>query len=207
MALFFTADQHFGHFPILRSCARPFPDVPAMNAALVEAWNSVVGPDDDVYHLGDFAYKARRADLAAIFDSLNGNKYLLKGNHDHRDVLRLPWKGFLPAIHEMEHEGEMLVLSHYPMRSWNKSRYGARNLFGHVHGRIPMTRQSIDVGVDSHGYAPVPLSRLVALMNSCPPAVYANESPIHSYAGLDPEPWRDPALDLDEAAAPAPGGP
>lgn len=57
MAVFFTSDTHFGHGGALGLYHRPFPSVPAMNAAIVEKWNETVGPDDVVWHLGDFAIR------------------------------------------------------------------------------------------------------------------------------------------------------
>ena len=55
MALWLTSDLHFGHENIIRYCDRPFADVDAMNRALVDRWNEVVGDDDVVWVLGDFA--------------------------------------------------------------------------------------------------------------------------------------------------------
>ena len=44
MAVFFTADTHFGHGGALGLFRRPFASVAAMDEALVETWNTVVGP-------------------------------------------------------------------------------------------------------------------------------------------------------------------
>lgn len=54
MAIFFTADTHFSHDSIIRFCDRPFRDTQDMDEALVANWNRRVGPDDTVFHLGDF---------------------------------------------------------------------------------------------------------------------------------------------------------
>lgn len=81
MALFFTSDTHFGHANIINLSNRPFADVQEMNEALVANWNSVVGPDDFVYHLGDVALGPIRDSLEYI-RRLNGYKMLIIGNHD-----------------------------------------------------------------------------------------------------------------------------
>ena len=53
-------------------------DIQAHDKALVENWNKIVGKNDRVYILGDFAFRNHLDYLLA----LNGNKILIKGNHD-----------------------------------------------------------------------------------------------------------------------------
>ena len=87
--IFLTADTHFGDPHILRQ--RAFPSLDAHDATLIARWNATVGPDDDVWHLGDFAAGASRARCREIFDALAGRKHLVAGNHDTNRVLELPW--------------------------------------------------------------------------------------------------------------------
>ena len=54
---FFTADPHFGHANIIRSCSRPFKDAEEMDRTLIDNWNACVGEEDAVFILGDFCYK------------------------------------------------------------------------------------------------------------------------------------------------------
>lgn len=61
MKVWFTADTHFGHRNILKHCDRPFGSVKEMDEALIAMWNAVVGLNDDVWHLGDFAYRSAQA--------------------------------------------------------------------------------------------------------------------------------------------------
>lgn len=58
--VFFTSDHHFGHKLIIDFESRPFNDVEQMNEVMIESWNSVVNPDDKVFHLGDFSFLIRR---------------------------------------------------------------------------------------------------------------------------------------------------
>ena len=63
--IFITSDHHFGHENIIKHCSRPFRNADEMDATMVDRWNEVVGPDDDVYIAGDFSHKrcpAERAD-------------------------------------------------------------------------------------------------------------------------------------------------
>ncbi len=165
MTTFFTADTHFGHAGILRS--RPFVTIAEHDDALVARWNARVGPDDDVWHLGDFACGASRERCAAIFACLNGTKRLVQGNHDTNRVLGLPWAA--PPVHHIRivvrnraGEEARLYLGHYPMRSWPGLFRGTRHLFGHTHATLPGTTQSCDVGVDAWGFAPASLDEILA---------------------------------------------
>ena len=53
---FWTADLHLSHTRILELCPlRPWNNPEAMNRGLVDRWNQVVGPEDEVWVVGDFA--------------------------------------------------------------------------------------------------------------------------------------------------------
>ena len=39
---YFTADQHFGHFNIIRLSHRPFASLDEMNEAMIAKWNAKV---------------------------------------------------------------------------------------------------------------------------------------------------------------------
>lgn len=64
--VYFTSDTHFYHSNIIDFCKRPFKNVEDMNETLIENWNRVVGQDDIVFHLGDFAWE----------DPMNGPRFL-----------------------------------------------------------------------------------------------------------------------------------
>ncbi|MBA9069825.1 calcineurin-like phosphoesterase family protein [Methylobacterium sp. RAS18] len=161
MTIFFTSDTHFGDPRILRIDRRPFPDLPAHDAALVETWNAVVGPDDTVWHLGDFALGPPPERIAALLGALNGHKHLIVGNNDGPATLSAP--GWTSVTHyaETEVEGRRLVLCHYAFRTWNGLGRGAINLHGHSHGRLKPIPRQYDVGVDAQGLAPVTLDQIL----------------------------------------------
>lgn len=62
------------------------------NAWLVHRWNNVVGPNDLVLHLGDFAFRG----MQEIIPQLNGVKILILGNHDRKGPN--VYKGFAHVI-------------------------------------------------------------------------------------------------------------
>lgn len=160
MQSWFTADTHFGHGSLRALMRRPFATTAAMNQGLAEAWNGVVGPGDEVWHLGDFA--VGHPDPGGLLAGLRGTKHLVWGNNDPPPVRALAgWASVQPFI-ELEREGRALVLCHYPLRSWNGQGRGAWNLHGHSHGRLKPLPRQFDVGVDPRGYRPVRLGELGA---------------------------------------------
>ena len=172
MAVFFTSDHHFGHMKIIEHCRRPFADVDHMNHQLVRRWNEVVGPDDEVWHLGDFAYRCHPRTMANLFNSLNGRKHLVTGNHDNGATCSLRWASRPVPYAELslaigDDPGNPakltpFILFHYGMRVWNQKRRGAIHLYGHSHDRLPDLDRSCDVGVDSWDYRPVGIQQLLA---------------------------------------------
>ncbi|MEH2536477.1 MULTISPECIES: metallophosphoesterase [unclassified Bradyrhizobium] len=171
MSTFLIADPHFFHAGIIRLCQRPFADVREMNNVLKMSWNAVVGDNDDVIVLGDFAHRAGDAkELRALFDSLQGRKHLVIGNHDGPNTLALPWATPPKDILLCSVESTRLVLCHYAMRVWPSMRKGSTlHLFGHSHGRLAGTQRSADIGVDVLGWAPLRLNQIKAHLAKLPP--------------------------------------
>ena len=162
MTNWYTADLHFGHESIIRLCGRPFRDADHMEAVILENLWSCVGPQDDLWILGDFAMgRNSRNDewLRHRFDQLPGlRRHLVVGNHDRAMTLRLPWDSVSHFL-DVRDDPDCLpnTLCHYPMVTWNHSRRGALQLFGHVHNNWKGTRNSVNVGVDVFDYMPAQL--------------------------------------------------
>lgn len=155
---FFTSDQHFGHAGIIDSCARPFADSAEMDRAMIEAWNSVVTPADDVWFLGDFAHRSDADYARKVFHKLNGSKNLIVGNHDKLSI-DLPWVSKHLMVTEFI-DGQAVFMCHYPMREWPGLHAGVVHFYGHSHSRMPSSRNAIDVGVDNIGFVPQSLAQL-----------------------------------------------
>jgi calcineurin-like phosphoesterase family protein len=168
--ILFTSDTHFGHDNIIKHCARPFASAAAMDAALIANWNAAVAPDDTVWHLGDFSYKAAHAP-ADYLRQLNGHKHLLWGNHDSEQSRAAPGWASSQAYAEVTVEDTRLVLFHYSLKTWHRVARGALQLYGHSHGRMTGDRQSCDVGVDSWDFRPVSLAAIKARLDKLPPWV------------------------------------
>ena len=171
MKQFITSDTHFFHNNIIRYCNRPYRSVVEMNEDLIAKWNNVVGPDDEIYHLGDFCF-GNFAKAQSVFDRLNGKKILLRGNHDPKHVLDLGWLNVHNYLY-LTHGPVQLYLSHYP---------GAKHradiaLHGHEHGNGHQTRHQVDVGVDCWNMSPMLIDDLLEVAKTFPTTVDAERKP------------------------------
>ncbi|MCF4165509.1 metallophosphoesterase family protein [Zavarzinia compransoris] len=143
---FFTSDTHFGHERMVR--LRGFASKDAMDAALIERWNRIVGPDDTVHHLGDVSFR-NTSETRDILERLNGTLHLVEGNHDSRQIRNLPRWASVSQIAEIKLDGLPAVLCHFRMAVWNRSHHGALHFHGHCHGAMAGDSQCLDVGVDT----------------------------------------------------------
>ena len=175
MRTFFTADTHFFHQNIIKYCSRPFDHADEMNEVIIRNWNNVVTPQDEIYHLGDFAFCP--PDKAAnIARRLNGKKYLIRGNHDKTKTVQalepfFEWvkDTYLATVQDKQSQygNQQVWLSHYCHLVWPQQHYGVWHLFGHSHGmcEVPFTAKSLDVGVDSHMFYPVSYEQIKIYMS------------------------------------------
>lgn len=135
MATYFIADLHFGHKNTLGYDNRPWQTIEENDRELINRWNNTVGMDDDVYILGDISwYNASRT--IEIFNQLNGNKYLIRGNHDKKVLKSREVQALFVEItdyKEIDFGYLKLILSHYPILTFNGHFYNHVMLYGHVH--------------------------------------------------------------------------
>lgn len=155
MSIYFTADTHFGHQNIIKYSNRPFITSEEMDEKIIENWNKTIDYSDTVYHLGDiFLCDEHRA--LSIIKRLNGNIFLIKGNHEKTAFKVKDRFGWIRDYFETYIEDQCITMFHYPMMSWNKAHHGAWALHGHCHNslqphvdKIYTNAKILDVGVDS----------------------------------------------------------
>lgn len=189
---FYTSDQHFGHTNIIGLCDRPFRNADEMGDYIMAQWNSLVGPTDTVWVLGDVALGNTALELERI-KGLNGVKHLVAGNHDrcwehHKPKRRRGWlqryldAGFVSvsSYHNTTIGAHQVGLCHFPYQgdSHPEDRYreyrpidrGGWLIHGHIHEKRRVDRQGrmINVGVDVWGFKPVPESVLETIINNTP---------------------------------------
>ncbi len=164
--IFFTSDTHYGHKKVLEYSKRPFPDVESMERELVARWNSVVGHDDVVYHLGDFAFQRPRT-FPALIGRLNGCEiHIVPGNHDNKDVRKKLAKCdrviMEPMYVRLKVPSHRIILCHFPIESWDQMKHGSIHIHGHSHGGSRQVPNRFDAGVDCNDFTPRSLDYFLA---------------------------------------------
>lgn len=167
--IFLISDTHFGHSNILSfkrtdgSPLRPgFDGIKVHDLKLIENWNSVVGKQDKVYHLGDVGF-TNFPYIKNIFDALNGTKVLIKGNHDNFKLSQ-----YMQIFKDVRatHVLDKWVLSHVPIHTQSLDRWKG-NLHGHLHEHKVMWNNNADedlryvnLCVEHINYTPVPFEEI-----------------------------------------------
>jgi calcineurin-like phosphoesterase family protein len=158
--VFLVSDTHFGHMGVCKftrsdgvTKLRPWDSPDEMDEAMVEKWNSIVGPKDKVYHLGDVVMEKKKLD---IMRRLNGDKVLIRGNHDIYEM-----KDYAKHFRDIRgcHVLDGLIMSHIPIHAESMSRFGC-NIHGHTHANNVMFDGNIDpryfcVCVEQTDFAPI----------------------------------------------------
>ncbi len=205
--IWYSADHHFGNKEITSHIGRKgagwdrvFESPGEMDAYMIECWNKVVLPEDTVYYLGDLTLQGGKRALQYL-DRLQGRIRFVPGGHDMRwlkdlGIKRDMGRTNLPrpfAKHEVlamihfqhvqiplslsDRKKQLIVLSHYPQFTWERSHHGSWHLHGHSHGGLgkanrflkmvkspPTTLEDyhqMDVGVDPWQFYPVHLSTVI----------------------------------------------
>ena len=167
---YFTSDQHFGHFNIIRLSHRPFASLDEMNETMIARWNDKVRDEDTVYVLGDLFFRA--ATVEPILRRLKGRKHLVLGNHDHSWTEKVSMGDYFESVQtlkEITMDGMPVTLCHYPMLSYPQARRGYM-IYGHIHNNtgddywplIMRRGRMLNAGVDVNGFAPVTFDEMLA---------------------------------------------
>lgn len=170
MRRFLTADTHYNHFNIIKYCNRPFVTLEEMNEVLIRNHNSRVKPEDEIYFIGDFAFKnsiggkiGEGLPIKAedILKRLNGRFIFVRGNHDRNNSLNVITESLIIRYgnykYNLVHNPEYADI-HYPI-----------NFCGHVHQSWKFKRikkeggftDIINVGVDVNNFMPKTIEELL----------------------------------------------
>ena len=162
------SDTHFGHENIIKYCDRTFSDTKEMNECIIDNWNSVVQPQDIIYHLGDVYMDCSGEEANSILKRLKGRKRLILGNHDDgkNKVLQNNFQKI--AVWRMFTEYGLL-LSHVPIdhNSLFRGKTGNEenpkkllNVHGHIHNKESPSDDHRCICVEHTNYMPVNIEEL-----------------------------------------------
>jgi len=196
--ILFTSDTHFGHQNIIQYCNRGkgifhalnkreigpiFHSVEQMNAVMVDRWNEIVQPDDEVYHLGDFAMGPSQA-WPSYFKQLNGKIHLVYGNHDcdkkmnPRPAIRECGFASINSELYLDYKGIIIWMHHFPYGEIDAHRGYERpkanrnwdvSFHGHVHdAHIVNKAGSINVGCDVWEFKPHTFEQIIERVKGFP---------------------------------------
>lgn len=134
MAYRYISDMHLDHGNIIAFDNRPFKSVNEMNRVLIENWNNVTSSNDTVIIAGDFCW-TKEPQWIKFLQQLNGDKVLVRGNHDLKNMSSALKKMFLDIkdYKEVDDNGRKVVVCHYPIPCFKNHFYGWYHLYGHVH--------------------------------------------------------------------------
>jgi calcineurin-like phosphoesterase family protein len=138
-----------------------------MNATMVENWNKLIKPTDQVIFLGDFAFTngcehdGNRFNAKYWRDQLNGIIVYLTGNHDKKNSMNTHIKSLV-----VEYKNYSFFCTHRPI-DYNKEY--PINLVGHIHEKWLYRYEEdgtllINVGVDQWNFTPVSLHSILKLI-------------------------------------------
>ena len=156
--IFLIADSHFGAKEVIRVFKRPFKTVREMDRVMEENWNRVIGPDDTVISVGDFTWDPKNRER--LLNELNGNKILIRGNHDCGG----PEAGGDAMV--FEYRRQMVYLIHNPDHA--PGYWEGWIIHGHHHWRMPDYPfidgrwKTINVACELINYTPVDIDWILA---------------------------------------------
>lgn len=160
--IYLISDTHFGQNSILSfkkedgSVLRDFSSIVDHDNYLIDKWNSVVKQTDKIYHLGDVGFR-NWTTIHEIFQKLNGEKVLIKGNHDNFKLSQ--YQQIFKDVRAY-HILDKFLLSHIPIHPNSLSRWKA-NIHGHLHANSYEDPRYINVSVEQlDDYTPISLEEL-----------------------------------------------
>lgn len=162
---------------------KQFKDAHTMNEVILKNHNAFVTNDDIVYIAGDLSMNAKPKVLFELLKRLNGQLWLVLGNHDsltklfnyiERNNYELP-DGRMKFVLEpmgirLKREKKVYMITHYPLGLGEK-RKKLRNFHGHIHEEHSKDANCLNICIDSPELpinlpfgAPLPLEVAITLV-------------------------------------------
>ena len=170
--IYFTSDTHFCHNKPFLYEPRGFKSIEEHDETIVKNWNSIVKPEDDVYHLGDVMLMDNEKGIEYV-KKLNGKIHIILGNHCTETRIELYKQ--CPNIVEIAYAKEIKIgknyffLCHYPTCVGNfDDNKKIWCLCGHSHTKnkfIDMDKKSYHVELDCQNNFPIEITNIIKDIN------------------------------------------
>lgn len=168
-------DKTYDHTGKILHNGRPFENLDEMYHQLIKNWNSVVSPKDTIFYMGDLSFGSTGR-IKEFVNQLNGEIVFILGNHDRPN--KLPKERFSRMDHYLKldvvEDNQTIILSHYPILSWDKKHHGAWHLHAHAHFQLTQhnpdyyQNKVLDMGCMGWNYTPVSYQRIKEVMSTKP---------------------------------------
>ena len=176
--IWFTSDTHFCHNKPFLYEPRGFKSIEEHDETIVRNWNSIVKPEDEVYHLGDVMLIDNEKGIKYL-KSLNGKIHLILGNHCTDTRIELYKQ--CPNIVSIDYAKEIKIgknyfwLCHYPTitANYDDNKPWAKhliNIYGHTHQteKFYKIKETLEINpymycvcLDAHNNRPVELNEII----------------------------------------------
>jgi calcineurin-like phosphoesterase family protein len=198
--VYFTSDLHLGHKQEFIWKSRGYESHDDHNTKVIETINSVVRPNDVLFILGDFCLNTTFGEFNVYIKQIKcDNNLMLWGNHNnpHEKSVYKPLVSasldnqvyenqeeeyqvypvsyenvkYIGHYAEVAVDGQLIILFHYPISSWNYMAHGAWMLHGHEHSSVKehlpegSNGKILDVGWD-YFKTPVSFETIDKIMNA-----------------------------------------
>lgn len=168
MATYLIANCQFGRASVIKSNDRPYGNVQDMNEDMIEKWNSVVTDQDDVIHLGNFAWDPTTAH--EVLEQLNGRSiHLVPAEYDQA-ILEMQSKQLLPrrskVINRIFEQGQLnATFAYWPLVEWPSKTKGHYLFYGFYGKKYKPDhkKKMINMAVEFWNYTPQDINSLMRL--------------------------------------------
>jgi calcineurin-like phosphoesterase family protein len=181
--IYLCSDTHFGHDRGFIYEPRGFKSIQEHDEEIIRKWNSVVNPEDKVFHLGDVMLNDNDYGIECL-KRLNGHITIVPGNHDtptrinlykqlpNVRVLETLENDIQPMSFMMKYRKYTFYLSHFPTMTSNLEKgpdpkIHILNLYGHTHQKTKFYQDipyMFHVGLDSNDNTPVLLDDIIGMI-------------------------------------------
>ncbi|MEI0698737.1 metallophosphoesterase [Brachyspira intermedia] len=168
--IYFISDTHFFYMPASRK--KLFNDYKSMHDCLINNWNDKITKEDDVYIIGDFSNDKGYFKTAELLKSLNGNKYLIKGNNDKfldndkfdSKLFKFVKDYYVLDIKEYSNTIKKIVLFHYPILEWEGYYNNTMLIHGHWHKDKKYHNLAFNAACDIHNFSPLSINEILEMV-------------------------------------------